>query len=351
MSYKIQLGQFHADGALTVDGDVKATSNQANKGALTGSTVTGTNGLTGNYLIAGKALEISSSNGTHILLGAKAKIADTGGNYGYLELLNTDGNSSNSMVWAGADSTNSGHGLVKVMADGGAIRAKMEGATGQLSGSGTFQSQGLVTTTGNVTIVGNLTANATVTLNVSNARTTDTLVKLDNDAGDKAESLGSGLLFGQENNQNGATFLYQEVGGLRQFQARDARNSGNAPIDISGSVLYGAATGLTGVDCSDMRLNVTKLTNNGQAGKGITIWDGNLSGNQTITLHKDAGGATGPVVAGSFRRIKLAGTAGANKLTINTQGGEQIDGVNEITLDSDYASVDLMWDGSHWMIV
>lgn len=47
----------------------------------------------------------------------------------------------------------------------------------------------------------------------------------------------------------------------------------------------------------------------------------------------------------------ISGQAKANNITVNTPGAETIDGAASLTIDSDYAFIKLLSDGTNWFIV
>lgn len=47
----------------------------------------------------------------------------------------------------------------------------------------------------------------------------------------------------------------------------------------------------------------------------------------------------------------VTGSAKANNITVNTPGAETIDGASSLTIDSNYAFVKLLSDGTNWFIV
>jgi len=70
------------------------------------------------------------------------------------------------------------------------------------------------------------------------------------------------------------------------------------------------------------------------------------TGPTTITL------PSSQVASGRTIVIKDAsGNAGANNITINTEGSETIDGSETLTISSDYGSVTIYSDGVNWLII
>jgi hypothetical protein len=60
---------------------------------------------------------------------------------------------------------------------------------------------------------------------------------------------------------------------------------------------------------------------------------------------------TAQTISGRLLTIKdSGGLAGTNNITITTEGGEKIDGQDTLILNSNYQSVDLFCDGSHWFV-
>ena len=146
------------------------------------------------------------------------------------------------------------------------------------------------------------------------------------------------------------SWLYQangeNVGGVNASSSGDIFvASGSAGlIDIQAAAFYGDGSNLTNVNASGVEETVQDVNSTGtiNLNNGLQVLADCSAGDITLTL---------PLVAsleGKMLKIKRKG--GGNAVTLDTTAGT-IDGASTIVLDSDFAAVTIISDGSNFFVI
>jgi hypothetical protein len=216
-------------------------------------------------------------------------------------------------------------------------------STGNISGAGNLQLGG------NITIAGDLTINGTTTTVNSTTLTVDDTNIVIADGGDAANA-NYGLTIGST---NPVTFQTKQTNGA---------NSLASSVPVSASTYYGSGANLSGISADAASgFNVTPYNTDDYASssfpgeiistagnKGVHAWtNANVTASYTFDL-------SGSYAAGNVVIIKGHGDTSTYPITIrpNDNSTNSIDGDGSIILESDFASVTMVYDGSgNWMVI
>lgn len=146
------------------------------------------------------------------------------------------------------------------------------------------------------------------------------------------------------------TWLYQangeNVGGVNANLSGDIFvASGSAGlIDIQAAAFYGDGSNLTNVNASGVEETVQDVNSTGtiNLNNGLQVLADCSAGDITLTLPSVAS------LEGKMLKIKRKG--GGNAVTLDTASGT-IDGASTIILDSDFAAVTIISDGSNFFVI
>jgi hypothetical protein len=240
-------------------------------------------------------------------------------------------------------------------ADGEFIVATGAGAFAYESGNTARTSLGLGTGDSpqfaSMTLSGDLTVNGSMTtISTTNLDVEDNLILLGKGSEGAGHANDMGLVFRTGNDQKDHGFIYDQSVG--QFaMVKEAANS---------DLMNAAATGNLTIDAyADLRVNrliadsieavMVETVQTISADATLNIASGSIAlcnsagGNITITLPASSGNQ-GKIV--KFKKI-----ATANNVVIDGDSSETIDGSATITLESPYAAVSLISDGSNWFVM
>jgi hypothetical protein len=378
MTYKFQRGAATLSGSITAEAGLDAGSSGVSAaGAIAGASTIGASGLASVGSIAiddGSTIGTDSdtdmltlTNGSDITVASNIalKLSDgklelnstavtsTAAELNYLDGAVTANNASAvkaALIDASNDLTVANdltvtNALTVTNSDLVVSTGHISASSGDISGSGNLYALGNLEIGGNATITGDLTINGTTTtVNSTELTVDDTNITIAD--GGNAETAGYGLTIGTT---NAVTF---------QTKQTDGANSLASSVPVSASTYYGSGANLSGISAdaaSGFSLNGYNTDNysagaiiSTAANKGVHAWENaNVTASYTFDL-------SGSYAAGNVVIIKGHGDTSTYPITIrpndNTTNG--IDGDTSILLESNFASVTMVYDGfGNWMVI
>jgi len=366
MTYKFQRGAATLSGSITAEEGLDAGSSGVSAaGAIAGATtisgsattlttIAGTSlalqsgGITAAGDISGSALTMTTLAGTSLALQSGG-ITNAGAIAGATTISGSGAISGLSLDIEDAADINGdltvGNALTVTNSDLVVSTGHISASSGDISGSGNLYALGNLEIGGNATITGDLTINGTTTtVNSTELTVDDTNITIAD--GGNAETAGYGLTIGTT---NAVTF---------QTKQTDGANSLASSVPVSASTYYGSGANLSGISAdaaSGFSLNGYNTDNysagaiiSTAANKGVHAWENaNVTASYTFDL-------SGSYAAGNVVIIKGHGDTSTYPITIrpndNTTNG--IDGDTSILLESNFASVTMVYDGfGNWMVI
>jgi len=320
MTYKFQRGAATLSGSITAEEGLDAgTAGVSDAGAIAGvTTVSGSGKFQMGSMALGGTDVTATADELNYLDGA------TAGN---------DTADKAAILGAGGSVAFNGSGSI----DGGDLLV----TAGNISGSGNLQLGGDITIAGDLTINGTTTTVNSTTLDVADTNITIA------DGGTPTD--GYGITIGT----SGTPVTIQLGNSAAEVQFS---------LPVSASTYYGSGANLSGITADVASgFSVTPYNTDDYASssfpgeiistagnKGVHAWaDANVTASYTFDL-------SGSYAAGNVVIIKGHGDTSTYPITIrpNDNSTNSIDGDGSIILESDFASVTMVYDGSgNWMVI
>ena len=247
--------------------------------------------------------------------------------------------------------TNSGVEIVS-----GELAAKVDSDALQLGASGIDLKDTIAgdrSFSGNITIAGDLEVQGdTITMDVTNLNVEDNLIGLGYTTGSVAGALGDrGLVMGLTG-ENAVSMFWDESGDQFAFARTtsvptDTQISVAAYADLKAKKVIADEFSGGLVEAIQQLSSNTTLTD---FSSGTIIKANSASGTITITL-PPAAGAGGGAPSNQGRIIKIKKVSSSNNVIIAANGSEKIDDSSTITLESPFAAVSLICDGSNYFVM
>jgi len=364
MAYKFQLGAKNLAGDLMVVGpvDISSTITTVNLSASSDILADGNVSIT-NALVSAAAEKTNSDPGYQmryqntsgdkiIRIRADKNSPNTGAGRGaQLELFSRQGGSSNGNprveVYCGATDG----GQLKIRDSDGSTKFAVDG-TGMLATYSNVACVGNATINGNCTIDGDLDVGGTLTSldGESEMEIEDKVIQID--AGNGGNADGAKVIYGSANAANGAAVQFHSSDTALKFFNGDS----SGLIPIRARKLIGDGSGLTGTyeSGNDPIWPVQSATANANGGAAPTLVKDKMnyvlytaSGQKFVKM---AAGAT----VGDTVRVKFIGSSmsSTNKVTINRQGSDVIDGENTIDIINNQTAIELIYvEANKWAIL
>ena len=333
MAYKIQVGAAHLAGTTIYEGQVDTSDTKA----ISGSVISGSDDIIVHGAGSGDGANISAGGS---ITAASASFTETaqwlrmdsdGDGRGRLLLKRDNSGTNTQLAIFKASSVGTGSFALS-STDSADVQLSCEGGT--LSGSGEVNLAGNLTISnnGNLTIAGELVVNGTDgKLNVDTFTTTDGIIEIKK----ASNGNGFGVAFGQTGSVGSGGQILLNTGGDNKFEIKDG---GGQFINLSASTFYGDGSSLTGLGSQNTLQSVTSKNSAQTASLGFN----HITVGSTSELRLLTGSG---LSAGDEIIIKRFDDT-TNTLSILHNGTDNIDGEEEIVLESGRAAVSLVYNNS-----